>query len=132
MKIKLNYLTIINMIMFLCTLPMFIYVLYSMENYNIINKRKFTNIELNQLKFVERSELNKSIGFINENINQLYGMSYYITNSVPLLNFEDTSEYIALSTDQLDSIFNSCKNNAKKRYKEKYERAYSYYVRSEY
>jgi hypothetical protein len=99
-----------------------------MENYNIKNKRKFTSIELNQLRFAEKSEVLQSIRLINENFNQLYGISFFITSSVPLLDLNDTTNYATYTTVQLDSIFDSCKNKAKKRYKEKYDKAYSYYV----
>lgn len=125
---KSNFLTSLNLVMFICSIFMFTYVLYSMENYNIKNKRKFTDIELNQLKFAEKGEVLESIKLINENFNQLYGMSFFITSSVPLLDLKDTINYVAYTTVQLDSIFNSCKNKARKRYKEKYDKAYSYYV----
>lgn len=125
---KSNFLTSLNLIMFICSIFMFSYVLYSMENYNIKNKRKFTDIELNQLRFAEKGEVLESIRLINENFNQLYSMSYFITSSVPLLDLRDTTNYVTYTTVQLDSIFSSCKNKAKKRYSEKYEKAYSYYV----
>jgi len=134
MKNKFNFLTILNFIMFISTFSMFIFIIYLFEKQDIGIRKKFTIIELNQLKFAERNDVLESIRLINENFNELYKISFYLTNSIPMLDYKEDIEYVAYSTEQLDSIYNSCKANAKRKYHEKkYENSYSYYVnRSNY
>lgn len=129
MKNKTCLLTGLNFVMFIISLSMFIYVLYSIDVMRVQNRRNFKNVELNQLKFVEKSEVIEAINLVNENLNQLYSMSYYVATYTPQRDYEDNVDYIAYTTDQLDSIFVSCKNKATRRYRKKYDKTYSYYRR---
>jgi len=105
---------IINSIMGSLFIILAIYVLYSSDKRCVILSRQITSLKLDLVDYARFDDVLQRASYVNDHINALYGMSYYISSAIAPFNFDDT--LYTPTTQSLDSLYNHYKYHFETKY----------------
>ena len=105
---------LLNIISFLTFMFIGIYLMYYEDNRYVLLKRELISLKIDMTNYAKRSDVRKRACYVNDHLNSLYGMSYFLSAQYNYMDFTDTI-YMP-TTESLDSTYYYYRNQFRLKY----------------
>lgn len=88
--------------------------MYYEDNRYVLLKRELISLKIDMTNYAKRSDVRKRACYVNDHLNSLYGMSYFLSAQYNYMDFTDTI-YMP-TTESLDSTYYYYRNQFRLKY----------------